>query len=100
MNYHSPKRRSRLTSKCQVTIPKEVRDALGLKALDLVDFELDEDGNARILKADDRRQIDTKKADWLDRLAEVRAKFKLKDEFAGMDGLEYQRWIRGDGPEV
>jgi hypothetical protein len=36
----------------------------------------------------------------LKRLNEVRAEFKLQDPFAGMDGLEYQRWIRGDGPEV
>ena len=100
MNYHSPKRRSRLTTKCQVTIPKEVREALGLKALDLVDFEFDDEGNARLLKADDGSQVERKKAEWLNRLGEVRSKFKLKDEVAGMGGLECQRWIGGDGPEV
>jgi len=47
-----------------------------------------------------RTSIEKKKADWLKRLNEVRAEFKLQDPFAGMDGLEYQRWIRGDGPEV
>ncbi len=95
MNYQSPKRRSRLTSKCQVTIPKEIRDVLGLKALDLVEFEIDDNGNARIVKADAKVQKD----EWLQRVKEVREKFKLQDPFAGMDGLEYQRWIR-ESPEV
>ena len=65
-----------------------------------MEFELDAEGNARILRADDRTSIENKKAGWLIRLKEVRAEFKLQDPFAGMDGLEYQRWIRGDGPEV
>lgn len=91
---------SNMTSKGQVTVPKDIRDALGLAPGQAVEFELDADGNARILRADDRTSIEKKKADWLKRLNEVRAEFKLQDPFAGMDGLEYQRWIRGDGPEV
>jgi AbrB family looped-hinge helix DNA binding protein len=95
MNIHSPKRRSRLTTKCQVTIPQEVRKALGLKALDFVDFEIDGEGTARIVKTDPAIE----REEWLRRVKEVREKFKLQDPFAGMDGLEYQRWIR-ESPEV
>ena len=95
MTFEPSSRRSRLTSKCQVTIPKDVRDALGLKASDVVEFQLDQEGTARIVKADPA----VGKEDWLDRVAEVRRKFKLQDPFGGMDGLEYQRWIR-ESPEV
>ena len=91
---------SRLTVKGQVTIPKDIREALGLEAGQTVEFKLDAHGNARIVKVDHQAEIARKKAEWLNRLAEVRANFQLKDEFAGMDGLEYQQWIRGTGPEV
>jgi AbrB family looped-hinge helix DNA binding protein len=40
---------STITSKGQITVPKEVRDVLGLKAGDKVDFRLEKDGTARML---------------------------------------------------
>ena len=43
-----------LTVKGQVTIPKRVRDALGLKPGDLVDFVMDDDGRVVVRNA---RQI-------------------------------------------
>lgn len=89
------KHENNLTSKGQVTIPKDIRDALGLVPGKPVRFEMDADGNARIVKADARAERD----DWLRRVKEVRRKFKLQDPFNGMDGLEYQRWIR-ESPEV
>jgi antitoxin PrlF len=94
------KHESNMTSKGQVTVPKDIRDALGLGAGDAVRFEIDEDGNARICKADSIGQVEKRVAEMQQRLAEVRAKYKPLPEFAGMDGLAYQRWIRGDGPEV
>ena len=94
------KHESNMTSKGQVTVPKDIRDALGLEAGDLVRFELDEHGNARIVKADDASHLEKRTTEIRQRLAEVRAKYKPLPEFAGMDGLAYQRWIRGDGPEV
>jgi len=40
---------STITSKGQITVPKEVRDVLGLKSGDKVDFRLEKDGTARML---------------------------------------------------
>lgn len=37
-----------LTSKGQVTIPKEVRDALAIQAGDVIDFEKETDGSFRV----------------------------------------------------
>ena len=95
MTYHS-----NMTSKGQVTVPKDIRDALGLLPGHEVEFELDELGGARILKADDLRTQDKKQAEFANRLREVRKKFKPMADFNGMDGLAYQRWLRGEGPEV
>src|SRR4051812_41440605 len=43
--------RSKMTSKGQVTIPAEVREALALKPGDIVDFYLDRDGRTVRLRA-------------------------------------------------
>jgi AbrB family looped-hinge helix DNA binding protein len=92
---------SNMTIKGQITVPKDIRDALGLKPGDAVEFVLDEDGNARIVRADDAARIEARKDAFLNRVKEVRAKFKPLDTMAdsGMDGLAYQRFMR-DGPEV
>lgn len=37
-----------ITSKGQVTIPKEVRDILAVKTGDVIDFELEPDGTFRV----------------------------------------------------
>ena len=39
---------STLTSKGQVTIPKEIRTRLGLKPGDRLDFQLDDDGQLKV----------------------------------------------------
>lgn len=37
-----------ITSKGQITIPKKIRDKLGLQAGDLLSFDIDSDGNITI----------------------------------------------------
>jgi len=95
MSYHS-----NMTSKGQVTVPKDIRDALGLEPGQAVAFELDADGNARIFKASNPDRVAARKTDFLNRLREVQTEFKQMDTMpdSGMDGLAYQRWLRGDDP--
>jgi AbrB family looped-hinge helix DNA binding protein len=90
---------SRLTSKSQVTVPKDVRAALGVGPGGKVRFDVDDEGRVTLAKVDEEVALEQRKAEYLDRIREVRQKFKLQDPFAGMDGLEYQRWIR-ESPEV
>jgi AbrB family looped-hinge helix DNA binding protein len=91
---------SRLTSKSQVTVPKDVREALGVGPGGKVRFEVDDNGRVTLARVDEVLAFEERKADFLRRLQEVRAKYKPLADFQGMDGLEYQRWIRGEGPEV
>lgn len=93
------KQESKLTSKGQVTIPKDIRDALGLRPGKPVRFEMDERGHVRLLKPDPQAERDREKEEWLARLRDIQQKFKAQDPFPGMDALEYQRWIR-ESPEV
>lgn len=46
-----------VTTKGQVTIPKRVRDAMGIRAGTLVEIESDGQGGARIVKADQQSRV-------------------------------------------
>jgi AbrB family looped-hinge helix DNA binding protein len=48
----------RVTSKGQVTIPLPVREALGIEAGTEVDFELDGQGGARVLRREAARSAE------------------------------------------
>lgn len=99
MNYQSREYRSNLTSKCQVTIPKEIRDALGLKAGDRVRFILSPDGNARIVPANSEEAAEDRKAKIMQGVQEARAIYKAKGVDLGMSNDEYMDWIRGPAAE-
>jgi len=77
-----------LTVKGQVTIPKRVRDALGLKPGDRVDFVLGDDGRVVVQSA--RQTREPERPDRFDR-ALGSAPIKL-----GCSVDEYMRMIRGD----
>lgn len=87
---------SKLTTKSQVTVPKDVRTALGVGPGQQVKFDISDDGRVSLRAADDAEEKERRRQDFLSRLVEVRKRFRLQDEFADMDGLEYQRWIRPD----
>jgi antitoxin PrlF len=76
-----------LTVKGQVTIPKRVRDALGLKPGDLVDFVIGDDG--RVVVRNAQEIVEPQRPDRFDR-AVGSAPLKL-----GCSVDEYMRMIRG-----
>lgn len=83
----------RLTSKAQVTIPKDVRTALGVKPGDLLRFDRAPDGSIIIAKGDEptgetpeQRRVRIRKA--------LEAATGIID--IGMSTDEYMRELRGD----
>lgn len=83
----------KLTSKAQVTIPKDVRVALGVKPGDMVLFETDAKGNVTLLKG-------KKAADETPDQRRKRLRAAL-DEMTGIIDIgistdEYMRELRGD----
>lgn len=103
MNVHRPVAalRSRLTSKGQVTVPKEIREALGLRPGDLVEFTLDAAGTAFIHRAGEDDQLN----DRIDRIAagvrEARRMFKAENCLPeGMTADEWYEAMRGPPAEV
>jgi len=93
------KHESNLTSKGQVTIPKDIRDALGLAPGSRVAFTLNDAGNAVIYKVDAEAEAKRRRSEADVRLRDLQQEFRRQDPFAGMDGLAFQRWIR-ESPEV
>lgn len=65
-----------MTRKGQVTIPKKIRDTLGLESGSRLDFDLDEQGRIVILTADD----DGHDAVSADRFQRVRGRATVKWE--------------------
>jgi AbrB family looped-hinge helix DNA binding protein len=91
---------SKLTTKSQITVPKDVRAVLGVGPGERVKFDIGEDGRVALVAANDEEERERRKAEFLRRLAKVSAEFRKNDPLPGMDGLTYQRMMRGDGPEV
>jgi antitoxin PrlF len=80
-----------LTVKGQVTIPKRVRDTLGLAPGDEVDFEVDEQGAVFLRRA--ARTPAAREPDGIDR---ARGSFDYK----WGSTAEYMKFIRGDDYEI
>ena len=80
-----------MTSKCQVTIPKQIRDALGLKAGDRVEFELGEDGCARIAPVSAGAELAARREKIAAGVAEVRRLFRSQ----GLSNQEFYDLMRG-----
>ena len=80
----------RVTTKGQVTIPKTIRDKLGIAPGTEVDFVSDADGARLVLVADqsagDRRAASIRA--WADRVSGTL-------DLGGMSADEYFEWIRG-----
>jgi AbrB family looped-hinge helix DNA binding protein len=102
MNYQRTTKRfsANMTSKCQVTVPKEVRDALGLKPHDVVAFSIDKNGNAIIFPADENIQRERRVARILKGVEKARQAFKAESILP--EGLSNQDWfqmVRGPAAE-
>lgn len=88
---------SRMTSKGQVTIPKKMRDHLGLKPGSTVEFHYAGDGRI-VLRADHdvsaREHAERERKRMEKALAELRGSLDL-----GMTTDEFMRFVRGDPDE-
>lgn len=89
MTYHS-----NMTSKGQVTVPKDIRDALGLQPGQAVAFEIDSHGDARILKANSAETIHRREVEFLERLKKAQAVFRQIDRSPDMTTDEYMAMVR------
>ena len=98
MNEYRPARQfsANLTSKCQVTIPKPIREALGLKAGDKVAFELTAQGDARIVALNREDERAAHKARIMQGVAEGRRLFRPQ----GMSNQEFYDLMRGPPAEA
>ena len=84
----------RLTVKSQVTIPKDVRAALGVRPGDLVRFERAPDGRITLAKGDEPtvETIDQRRQRIRAAIISLRGSIDL----GGMTTDEYMRELRGD----
>jgi AbrB family looped-hinge helix DNA binding protein len=103
MNAHAPSRQftSRLTSKYQATIPKEIRQALGLKTGDLVRFVIAADGHAVIERAGDDAQFEQRRERLLSGVREARRNFAAENTLPeGMTSDQWYELMRSPPAEV
>lgn len=78
----------RVTEKGQVTIPKEIRDHLGIQPGSEVDFIADSSGARLIVLADPRSRDPADFKAWLDSVSGTL-------DTGGMTTNEYMEWLRG-----
>lgn len=83
----------RVTSKGQVTIPKEVREKLGIEPGDEVGFR--EEGEAFILEKAQAETDESKGERMVRKLAELGRRLRRNPDFEDMTVDEYMELIRG-----
>ena len=83
---------SSMTSKGQVTVPKDIREALGLAPGSLVGFELDGNGDARIVRASSSDEA--RRAEIMSRIARASKIFMASDRFPGIGTDAFMAMIR------
>lgn len=83
----------RVTSKGQVTIPKGVRDKLGIAAGDDVGFH--EEGEVFVLKKTPESGTETRGERMVRMMREAGRRLKRNPEFENMTTDEYMEMIRG-----
>lgn len=88
----------RLTSKSQVTVPKDVRDVLAVKPGERVCFDIDGDV-VTLRRVNEATSMSERRAKLLKGIADARAFALAHDQMRGMDGMTYQRMMR-DSPEI
>ena len=95
MGYHS-----NMTSKGQVTVPKDIRVALGLLPGQDVEFELSPDGHAILRRADHARLRERRKKAILDGVMEARQLFQQENCLPeGMTADDWFTLMRGPPAE-
>ena len=77
---------SKVTRNFQVTIPKKIKEALGINIGDKVVWEIGQNGVAILRKAEVRRSLDEFKGIW--------RKHPLLKRFK--DSVRATRWLRGN----
>ena len=80
----------RVTTKGQVTIPKDIRDHLGIKPGSEVEFVREAD-RVRLVAGNDAASQE----DRMNRFREALERMAGTIDTGGMDGKEYIDWLRG-----
>lgn len=95
MTYHS-----KMTSKGQITVPKAVRDELGISPGEPVEFVKNEQGETviRAMNAEEHRR--QREQEILKRIRAAQARFREQDQMPGISTDAYYELMRGPPAEV
>lgn len=91
---------SNMTSKGQVTVPKVIRDALGLRPGEPVEFATNEAGEAVIRAVKGEERLARLEQAMLKRVEDFQRRFKAMDQMPGVDTDEYVDMMRGPPAEI
>lgn len=83
-----------MTSKGQVTVPKDIRDLLGLDAGSVVSFAVDKKGEVKLSKSRTDSAQKKKRKEIRDGIARAQALFAKSNRFPGMSTDDYMAMIR------